>query len=100
MFDNFKPLLSVLRQIFLSIRGDTEIFRRGLQCVFEALFLASTGALALRQFVVEQVLRGAVIFHVDNMAGWRKLRLHQDGVDAGKRTPSGSGVASSYTVDK
>ena len=40
--------LSVLCQIFQAIRGNTEQFHGDLQCVFEALFLASLGALALR----------------------------------------------------
>ena len=50
-FDNFTPLVSVLRQIFQAIRG--EIFHGDLQCVLESLFLASFGAFALRQFAIE-----------------------------------------------
>ena len=76
-FDNFTPLVSVLRQIFQAIRGDTERFHGDLQSVFEAHFLASLGALALRQFAVEQFLQEAVIFHADNMTGPTKLWLHQ-----------------------
>ena len=87
-FDNFMPLISVLCQIFQTVRGDTEKFYGNLQCVFEALFLASLGVFALRQLAVDQFLREAVIFHVNNMTGPTKLWLHQDGVDAGKRSPS------------
>ena len=54
--------------------------------VFEALFLASMEVFALRQFAVVQFLREVVIFHADNMTGPTKLWLHQDGVDAGKRS--------------
>ena len=53
LFDNFTPLLSVLHQIFQAIRGDNERFHGDFQCVFEVLFLAFLGALALRQFVIE-----------------------------------------------
>ena len=88
MFDNFTPLVSALCQMFQTIRGDTERFHGDLQCVFEPLFLDSLGALALRQFAIEQFLREAVIFHADNMTGPIKLWLHQDGVDAGKKSPS------------
>ena len=87
-FDNFTPLVSVLRQIFLAIRGDTKRFQGDLQCVFEALFLASLGALVLKQFAVKQFLCEAVIFHADNLTGPTKLWLHQDGEDAGKRSPN------------
>ena len=45
----------------------------------KGFLLASLGALALRQFAVEQ-------FHADTMTGPMKLRLHQNGVDAGKRS--------------
>ena len=83
MFDNFMPLVSVLHQIFKTIRGDTKRFHRDLQCVFETLFLAYLGILALRQFTIEQFLWIAVIFQVDNMTGPMKLWLHQD---AGKRS--------------
>ena len=86
--DNFTPLVSALCQIFQAIRGDTERFHGDLQCVFEVHFLAPLGALALRQFVVEQFLREVLIFHVDNMTGPTKLRLLQDRVDAWKRSPS------------
>ena len=82
------PLVSFLHQIFQAIRSDTERFHGELQCVFEALFLSSLGALPLRHFAVEQFLREAVIFHVDNITGPTKLLLHQDGVDAGKRSLS------------
>ena len=85
--DNFMPLVSVLRQIFQAIRSDTERFHGDLQCIFEALFLASLGALALRQFAIEQLLQEVVIFHVDNMTGPMKLWLHQDGVDAWEEKP-------------
>ena len=84
-FDNFTPLVSVLRQIFQEIWGDTERFHGDLQCIFEMLFLASMGALALRQFAVEQFLREAVIFHADNLTDPTKLWLHQN---AGKRNPT------------
>ena len=47
-FDNFMPLVSVLCLVFQAIRGDTERFYEDLQCVFEAPFLDSLGALALR----------------------------------------------------
>ena len=87
-FDNFTLLLSVLRQIFLAIRGNTERFHGDLQCVFEVLFLASLGPLTLRQFVVQQFLREEAIFHVDNMTGPTKLYLLQDGIDTGKRSQS------------
>ena len=56
-FYNFMPLVSVLRQIFQTIRDDTERFHGDLQCVFDPLFLASLGTLALRQFAVEQFLQ-------------------------------------------
>ena len=72
MFDNFTPLVSVLHQIFQAIRGDTERFHGEFQCVFEMLFQASLGALALRQFAVEQFFREVVIFHSD-MTGVVKL---------------------------
>ena len=88
MFDNLTPLLSVLHQIFQAIRDDTERFHGDLQCVFEVLFLASLGALALRQFAIDQSLWEAVIFHVNNMTGPMKLWLHQDGVDTEKRSQS------------
>ena len=83
-FDNFTSL--VLYQIFKTIRSDIEKFHGDLQCVFEALFQTSIGALALRQFAVEQFFREAVIFYTDNMTGPTKLWLHQNGVDAGKRS--------------
>ena len=51
-------------------------------------FLASLGAFALRQFAIEQFLQEAVIFHVDNITGPTKLWLHQDGLDAGRRSLS------------
>ena len=86
--DNFTPLVLVLRQIFQAIRCDTERFHGDLQCIFEALFLASWGALALRQFAVGQFLWEAMIFNVEIMTGPTKLWLHQDGVDAGKRSPN------------
>ena len=72
-FDNLTPLVSVLCQIFPAIRGNTERIYRDLQCVFEALSLASFGALALREHTVEQFLREAVILHADNMTGLTKL---------------------------
>ena len=87
-FDNFPTLVSVLSQIFQAIRGDTERFHGDFQRVFEALFLASLGALSQRQFAVEQFLPEAVIFHADNMTGPTKLWLHRDGMDAGKRSLS------------
>ena len=87
-FDNFTPLVSVLCQIFWTIRGNSERFHGKLQCVFEAIFLAFLGALALRQFRVEQFLQEVVIFHADNMNSPMKLWLYQDGVDAGKRSLS------------
>ena len=83
-FDNFAQLASVLRQVFQAIRGNTERF----QCIFEALFLASFGTLAQRQFAVEQFFQEAVIFHADNMTGSKRIWLHQDGVDSGKSSPS------------
>ena len=55
-FDNFKPLVSVLQQIFLAIRSDTERLLGDLQCIFEACFLAFLGVLALRQFAIEHFL--------------------------------------------
>ena len=85
-FHRLSRHVSVLRQIFRAIRGDTERFHGDLQCVFEALSLASLGALALREFVAEKFLREVLIFHVDRT--WRtKLWLNQDGVDAWKRKP-------------
>ena len=87
--DNFTLLVSAFRQIFQAInKGVTERFHGDFQCVFEVLFLASLGALVPRQFAVEQFLQKAVIFHADNMTGPTKLWLHQDGVDAGKRSLS------------
>ena len=52
MFDNFTPLVSVLCQIFLAIRGDTERFQRDLQYVIEVLFLAFLGVLAVNHRAV------------------------------------------------
>ena len=72
---------------FQAIWGDTERFQGDLQYVFEAIFLASLGALALRQVAVEQFLREAVIFYADR-TGPVKLCLHQDGVDARNRRRS------------
>ena len=77
---------SVLHQIFQAMEAIS--FHGDLQCVFEVLFLASFGALALRQFTVEQSLQAAVIFHADHMTGPTKLWLHQDGIDAWKRSSS------------
>ena len=86
-FNNFTPLVFVLCQIFKAISGDTEGFHRDLQYIFEALFLTSLGALAPKQFSVEQFFRVVVIFQAD-MTGLVKLWLHQDGVDAEKRSSS------------
>ena len=72
-FDNFTPLLSVLHQILQVIRGNTERFHGDLQYVFEVLFLASLGALALRQFTIEEFLWEEVIYHANNMTGPTKL---------------------------
>ena len=54
---SFKLLLHIwqfhitcLRQMFLAIRVNSERFHGDLQCVFEALFLASLGALPLSFF--------------------------------------------------
>ena len=41
--------------------------------VFEAPFLESSEAFALKQFVVEQFFGEAVIFNADNMTGPTKL---------------------------
>ena len=73
MFDNFMPLVSVLCQIFQSIRADTERFQGEIQCVFEVPFLVSLGALALRMFAIKQFLQEVVIFHADNMTSPTKL---------------------------
>ena len=86
--DNFMPLVPVLCQIFQAIRDDTKRFHGDLQCVFEAIFLASLKAFALRQFVVEHFLWEVVIFHADDLTGPTKQWLHHDGVDVGKRSPS------------
>ena len=86
-FNNFTTLISVLCQIFQAIRNDTKKFHEDLQCVFEALFLASFGALALRQFAVAQFHREVVIFHADRTDP-TKLCLYQVGVDTGKTSQS------------
>ena len=86
--DTFMPLVSVLRQIFHTIWGDTERFHGHHPCVFKALSLASLGAPALTQFAAEHFLQEVVIFHADNMTGPTKLWLHQDGVDSGKKSSS------------
>ena len=88
MFNNFTPLVFVLHQIFQALRGDTERFHGDPPCVFEALFLASLGIFALKQFVIGKFLWEAVIFHMDNMNRPMKLWLHQDRVDGGKRSLS------------
>ena len=62
-FENFTPLVFILGQIFQAIRGDTKGFHGDLLWVFVELFLIYLGALALRQFVVDQFIREAVIFH-------------------------------------
>ena len=64
--------LSFLRSS-IAIRDDIERFHGDLKCVFVALFLTSMGALAQRQFTVEQFFREAVIIHADNVTGSTKL---------------------------
>ena len=72
------------RQLGAILKDFIETFSVFLKC----FFLASLGALALRQFAIEQFLWKAVIFHADNMTGLTKLWLHQDGIAARKRSPS------------
>ena len=62
--------------------------RETLSVSLKHFFLASLRALTMRQLAVELFLREAVIFNAEIMTDRTKLRLHQDDIDAEKRSPS------------
>ena len=66
---------------------DVKGLQRSLQSIFEALPLASMGALAMLQFAIQQFLGEPVVWHADYMACPAQLGLHQDGVDARQACP-------------
>ena len=81
----FAPHLTT--SLYFSLSSARYSWQLGVS-VFEALFLASLGVLALWQFAIEPFLQEAVTFPANNITSPLKLWLHQNGEDAGKRSPS------------